>query len=76
MIFRSRVIAGDAQAGPALAGGHHGVGGPGAVEVATFKDRVYGFVFKAANKSTVWYNVAAFEDAGAGDYNLDLLVAR
>ena len=26
--------------------------------------RFYGFLFKAANKSTVWYNVAAFEDAG------------
>ena len=25
---------------------------------------LYGFLFKAANKSTVWYNVAAFEDAG------------
>ncbi|HEX5763711.1 MAG TPA: extracellular solute-binding protein [Solirubrobacterales bacterium] len=37
---------------------------PGAVEVATFKDQVYGFVFKAANKSTVWYNVGLFETAG------------
>ena len=25
---------------------------------------LYGFVFKGANKSTVWYNVKAFEDAG------------
>ena len=37
---------------------------PGAVEVATFKNKVYGFVFKAANKSTVWYNVGLFETAG------------
>lgn len=37
---------------------------PGAVEIATFKDRVYGFLFKAANKSTVWYNVGLFETAG------------
>jgi ABC-type glycerol-3-phosphate transport system substrate-binding protein len=25
---------------------------------------LYGLLFKAANKSTVWYNVSAFEDAG------------
>ena len=25
---------------------------------------LYGFLFKAANKSTVWYNVKAFKDAG------------
>ena len=25
---------------------------------------LYGLLFKAANKSTVWYNVQAFEDAG------------
>ena len=37
---------------------------PGAVEVATFNNRVYGFVFKAANKSTIWYNVGLFETAG------------
>ncbi|HSG14147.1 MAG TPA: extracellular solute-binding protein [Gaiellaceae bacterium] len=26
---------------------------------------LYGIMFKGANKSTVWYNVAAFDDAGA-----------
>jgi alpha-glucoside transport system substrate-binding protein len=26
--------------------------------------KLYGFVFKGANKSTVWYNVKAFNDAG------------
>ena len=36
----------------------------GAVDVATINNRVYGFVFKAANKSTVWYNVGLFETAG------------
>ena len=28
------------------------------------RTQLYGLVFKAANKSTVWYNVPAFEDAG------------
>jgi len=36
----------------------------GAVEVATFNDKVYGFIFKAANKSTVWFNVKLYEAAG------------
>ncbi len=34
------------------------------VELGTIEDELYSFVFKAANKSTVWYNVAAFENAG------------
>jgi alpha-glucoside transport system substrate-binding protein len=34
------------------------------VELGTIDDELYSFVFKAANKSTVWYNVAAFENAG------------
>jgi alpha-glucoside transport system substrate-binding protein len=38
--------------------------GESAVELGTVDDTLYGFLFKAANKSTVWYNVAAFEDAG------------
>jgi ABC-type glycerol-3-phosphate transport system substrate-binding protein len=38
--------------------------GDSAVELGTVDDTLYGFLFKAANKSTVWYNVAAFEDAG------------
>ena len=36
----------------------------GAVEVATVDDQLYGVLFKAANKSTVWYNVPLFEAAG------------
>ena len=38
--------------------------GESAVALGTVDDTLYGFLFKAANKSTVWYNVAAFEDAG------------
>jgi alpha-glucoside transport system substrate-binding protein len=33
-------------------------------EVGTFEGELYALLFKAANKSTVWYNVHAFEDAG------------
>jgi alpha-glucoside transport system substrate-binding protein len=32
--------------------------------VGQFEGTQYAFLFKAANKSTVWYNVQAFEDAG------------
>jgi ABC-type glycerol-3-phosphate transport system substrate-binding protein len=32
--------------------------------LGTFNQKVYGLVFKASNKSTVWYNVHAFKDAG------------
>ena len=38
--------------------------GESAVQLGTVDDTLYGFLFKAANKSTIWYNVAAFEDAG------------
>jgi alpha-glucoside transport system substrate-binding protein len=38
--------------------------GESAVALGSVEDELYGFLFKAANKSTVWYNVAAFEDAG------------
>ena len=38
--------------------------GESAVQLGTVDGTLYGFLFKAANKSTVWYNVAAFEDAG------------
>jgi ABC-type glycerol-3-phosphate transport system substrate-binding protein len=38
--------------------------GESAVELGTVDGTLYGFIFKAANKSTVWYNVQAFEDAG------------
>jgi ABC-type Fe3+ transport system substrate-binding protein len=37
---------------------------PSTIEVGTVDDTQYGLLFKAANKSTVWYNVPAFEDAG------------
>jgi alpha-glucoside transport system substrate-binding protein len=36
----------------------------GAIDIATFDGKVYGFLFKAANKSTIWYNVPLFEQAG------------
>jgi len=38
--------------------------GDSAVELGSVDGTLYGFLFKAANKSTVWYNVAAFEEAG------------
>jgi ABC-type glycerol-3-phosphate transport system substrate-binding protein len=38
--------------------------GDSAVELGSVDDTLYGFLFKAANKSTVWYNIAAFEEAG------------
>ena len=38
--------------------------GQSAVDLGTVDDTLYGFLFKAANKSTIWYNVKAFEDAG------------
>ena len=38
----------------------------GAVDIATFGDQVYGFLFKAANKSTVWFNVGLYDAAGVG----------
>jgi alpha-glucoside transport system substrate-binding protein len=34
------------------------------IEVGTFNDELYGLLYKTGNKSTVWYNVHAFEDAG------------
>jgi alpha-glucoside transport system substrate-binding protein len=36
----------------------------GAVETGTVENKLYGLLFKAANKSTVWYNVPLFEEAG------------
>ena len=38
--------------------------GESAIQLGTVEGKLYGFLFKAANKSTVWYNVSAFEDAG------------
>ncbi|AZN30204.1 carbohydrate ABC transporter substrate-binding protein [Flaviflexus salsibiostraticola] len=34
-------------------------------DLSTYDDELYGVWFKAANKSTVWYNVGVYEDAGA-----------
>jgi alpha-glucoside transport system substrate-binding protein len=36
----------------------------GAIDVGTVDGKLYGLLFKAANKSTVWYNVPLFDDAG------------
>jgi alpha-glucoside transport system substrate-binding protein len=37
---------------------------PSWLKLDTFNGKLYGFVFKASNKSTVWYNVHAFKNAG------------
>jgi alpha-glucoside transport system substrate-binding protein len=34
------------------------------IQLGTIKGHLYGLVFKGANKSTVWYNVSAFKNAG------------
>jgi hypothetical protein len=34
------------------------------IALGTFSHKIYGLVFKASNKSTVWYNVSAFKNAG------------
>ena len=34
------------------------------VKLGTIDGKLYGLLFKAANKSTVWYNVPAYADAG------------
>lgn len=38
--------------------------GQSIVETGSVDGTLYGLLFKGANKSTVWYNVAAFTDAG------------
>ena len=38
--------------------------GQSILDVGSVDGTPYGLLFKAANKSTVWYNVASFEDAG------------
>jgi alpha-glucoside transport system substrate-binding protein len=51
----------------------------GASEVATVDGKLYGLFFKAANKSTVWYNVPLFEQAGVQppeDFDAFLWAAR
>jgi alpha-glucoside transport system substrate-binding protein len=37
---------------------------PDFVKLGTINGHLYSFVYKGANKSTVWYNVAAFRNAG------------
>jgi len=37
---------------------------PDIAKLGTVNGKLYSFVFKAANKSTVWFNVKAFTDAG------------
>jgi ABC-type glycerol-3-phosphate transport system substrate-binding protein len=37
---------------------------PSVVDLGTFDGKLYSFLFKGANKSTVWYNVPVFTDAG------------
>jgi alpha-glucoside transport system substrate-binding protein len=51
----------------------------GAVETGTIDNQLYGLLFKAANKSTVWYNVPLFEEAGVEppeDFDAFLEAAR
>jgi alpha-glucoside transport system substrate-binding protein len=38
--------------------------GRSAIDLGTVDGTLYGFIFKAANKSTVWYNAPVFEQAG------------
>jgi len=38
--------------------------GPGGVTLGTVNGTLYSLFFKASNKSTVWYNVSAFKNAG------------
>ncbi len=38
--------------------------GQSVVDLGTVDGKLYGFLFKAANKSLVWYNVGAYSDAG------------
>src|SRR5262249_6091808 len=40
---------------------------PSWVALGTFNKKIYGLVFKASNKSTVWYNAHAFKNAGVKD---------
>ncbi len=38
--------------------------GPDLIELGTIGGKLYSFVYKGANKSTVWFNVSAFGNAG------------
>jgi alpha-glucoside transport system substrate-binding protein len=49
------------------------------VDLGTFDGKLYSFLFKGANKSTVWYNVPLFEQAGVEppkDFNAFLEAAK
>jgi ABC-type glycerol-3-phosphate transport system substrate-binding protein len=37
---------------------------PSWIALGTFNKKIYGLVFKAGNKSTIWYNAHAFKNAG------------
>jgi alpha-glucoside transport system substrate-binding protein len=37
---------------------------PSWITLGTIKGKLYGMVFKGSNKSTIWYNVSAFKNAG------------
>jgi len=37
---------------------------PSWIALATFNKKIYGLVFKAGNKSTIWYNAHSFKTAG------------
>ena len=37
---------------------------PDYVKLTTVDGKLYGLVYKGTNKSTVWYNVKTFQDAG------------
>src|SRR5205085_5263178 len=38
--------------------------GAGGAKLGEINGKLYGLLFKASNKSTVWYNVSAFKNAG------------
>ena len=37
---------------------------PSWITLGTSSGKLYGMVFKGANKSTIWYSVSAFKNAG------------
>jgi len=57
---RKRVLKPITYARPALAANFT----PSWLRLGTVDGKLYGFVFKASNKSTVWYSVPAFRNAG------------
>jgi len=38
--------------------------GQGGVDIGSINGKLYGLLFKASNKSTIWYNNSAFQNAG------------